>query len=61
MDDSVIFLDDTPNSEEIIDADVEDGELEDDVEIIPLESAATNANFSAAKSETEKNDQVGTF
>ncbi|XP_032306226.1 zinc finger CCHC domain-containing protein 8 homolog [Drosophila ananassae] len=60
MDDSVIFLDDTLNSVEIIDADVEDGELEDEVEIVPLENAATNVSSSAAKSETEKNDQETT-
>ncbi|KAH8319646.1 hypothetical protein KR074_002826 [Drosophila pseudoananassae] len=60
MDDSVILLDDTPTCVEIPDTDVEDGELEDDVEIIPLENAVPNETTSAAKSETEKNDQETT-
>ncbi|KAH8346404.1 hypothetical protein KR084_011741 [Drosophila pseudotakahashii] len=35
MDDSVILLDDSQNSVEIVEEDVEDGELEDDVEFVP--------------------------
>ncbi|KAI8039513.1 hypothetical protein M5D96_006925 [Drosophila gunungcola] len=37
MDDSVILLDDSQNSVEIVEDDVEDGELEDEVEFVPPE------------------------
>jgi len=62
MDDSVILLDDSQNSVEIVEDDVEDGELEDDVEFVPTEEVSQKQVEPAAKSEeneTNNSSQVG--
>ncbi|XP_016947342.1 zinc finger CCHC domain-containing protein 8 homolog [Drosophila biarmipes] len=51
MDDSVILLDDSQNSVEIVEDDVEDGELEDDIEFVPCEEVTKKQVEPAAKSE----------
>jgi len=61
MDDSVILLDDSQNSVEIVEDDVEDGELEDDVEFVPTEEVSQKQVEPAAKSEeneTNNSSQV---
>jgi len=62
MDDSVILLDDSQNSVEIVEDDVEDGELEDEVEFVPTEEVSQKQVEPAAKSEeneTNNSSQVG--
>ncbi|XP_037715539.1 zinc finger CCHC domain-containing protein 8 homolog [Drosophila subpulchrella] len=59
MDDSVILLDDSQNSVEIVEDDVEDGELEDEVEFVPTEEVSQKQVEPAAKSEENKTNNSG--
>ncbi|KAH8402020.1 hypothetical protein KR009_009136 [Drosophila setifemur] len=56
MDDSVIVLDDSQNSVEIVENDVEDGELEEDIEFIPPENATPNEVDTSGKSDQNENN-----
>ncbi|XP_017015327.2 zinc finger CCHC domain-containing protein 8 homolog [Drosophila takahashii] len=56
MDDSVILLDDSQNSVEIVEDDVEDGELEDDVEFVPPAEVTQKQVEPAAKNEENEDN-----
>ncbi|XP_017061961.1 zinc finger CCHC domain-containing protein 8 homolog isoform X2 [Drosophila ficusphila] len=58
MDDSVILLDDSQNSVQIVDDDVEDGELEDDVEFVPSEDVTQEEVEPAAEPEKTSTDNA---
>ncbi|XP_016972556.2 zinc finger CCHC domain-containing protein 8 homolog [Drosophila rhopaloa] len=58
MDDSVILLDDSQNSVEIVEDDVEDGELDDEVEFVPPEEVTQKWVEPAAKTKKTARDNV---